>query len=47
MAVKFGNLRKTDEQRLEAFEMKGLRQILRLFWMTKQMNEWVLQQTNA
>jgi len=35
-------LRKNEETRLEAFEMKGLRKILRVSWTTKKTNEWVL-----
>jgi len=34
-------LRKNEETRLDAFEMKGLRKILRVSW-TKKTNEWVL-----
>ena len=32
-------LRKNEETRLEAFEMKGLRKILRVSWTTKKTNE--------
>jgi len=35
-------LRKNEETRLEAFEMKGLRKILRVSWAAKKTNEWVL-----
>ena len=35
-------LRKNEETRLEAFEMKGLRQILCVSWTAKKTNEWVL-----
>jgi len=35
-------LRKNEEARLEAFEMKGLRKILRVSWTVKKPNEWVL-----
>jgi len=35
-------LRKNEETRLDAFEMKGLRKILRVSWTTKKTNEWVL-----
>jgi len=35
-------LRKTDETRLEAFEMKGLRKILCVSWTATKTNEWVL-----
>jgi len=31
-----------EEKRLEAFEMKGLRKILRVSWTAKKINEWVL-----
>jgi len=31
-----------EETRLEAFEMKGLRKILRVSWTAKKTNEWVL-----
>ena len=32
--------RKNEETRLEAFEMKGLRKILRVSWTAKKTNEW-------
>jgi len=35
-------LRKNDETRLDAFEMKGLRKTLRVSWTAKKTNEWVL-----
>jgi len=35
-------LRKNEETRLGAFEMKGLRKILRVLWTAKKTNEWVL-----
>jgi len=35
-------LRKNDEGRLDAFEMKGLRKILWVSWTAKKTNEWVL-----
>ena len=35
-------LRKNEDTRLEAFEMKGLRKILRVSWTAKKTNEWVL-----
>ena len=35
-------LRKNEETRLEAFEMKGLRKVLRVSWTAKKTNEWVL-----
>jgi len=35
-------LRKNEETRLEAFEMKGLRKILLVSWTAKKTNEWVL-----
>jgi len=34
-------LRKNEEARLEAFELNGLRKILRVSWTTKKTNEWV------
>jgi len=33
--------RKNEETRLDAFEMKGLRKILRVSWTAKKANEWV------
>jgi len=36
------NLRKNEETRLDAFEMKGLRKILRVSWTAKKTNESVL-----
>jgi len=35
-------LRKNEETRLDAFEMKGTRKILRVSWTAKKTNEWVL-----
>ena len=35
-------LRKNEETRLDAFEMKGLRKIFRVSWTAKKTNEWVL-----
>jgi len=35
-------LRKNEETRLEAFEMKGLRKILRVSCTAKKTNKWVL-----
>jgi len=35
-------LRKNEETRLDAFEMKGPRKILRVSWTAKKTNEWVL-----
>ena len=35
-------LRKNEEARLDAFEMKGLRKIPRFSWTAKKTTEWVL-----
>jgi len=35
-------LRKNEKTRLDTFEMKGLRKILRVLWTAKKINEWVL-----
>jgi len=35
-------LKKNEETRLDTFEMKGLRKILRLSWTAKKTNDWVL-----
>jgi len=35
-------LRKNEETRLGAFEMKGPRKILRVSWTAKKINEWVV-----
>jgi len=35
-------LRKNEETRLDAFDMKELRKILRVSWTAKKTNEWVL-----
>jgi len=35
-------LRKNEETRLGAFEMKGLKTILRVSWTAKKTNEWVI-----
>ena len=39
-------LRKNEETRLDAFEMKRLRKILRVSWTEKITNEWVLNKVN-
>ena len=36
-------LKKSDELRIEAFEMKVLRQILRVSWTARKTNEWILE----
>jgi len=38
-------LRKNEETRMDAFEMKGLRKILRFSWTAKKTSEWVLNKT--
>ena len=35
-------LRKNEETRLDAFEMNGLKRMLRVSWTAKKTNEWVL-----
>jgi len=35
-------LRKKEETRLDAFDVKGLRKILRVSWTTKKTNKWVV-----
>ena len=35
--------KKDDEKRISAFEMKCLRQVLRVSWTAKSTNEWVLE----
>jgi len=40
-------LGKNEETRLDAFEMKGLRRILRVLWTAKKTNEWVLNKTGV
>jgi len=35
-------LRKNEETRIDAFEMKGLKTILQVSWTAKKTNEWVL-----
>jgi len=40
-------LRKNEETRLDAFGMKGLRNILRVSWAAKKTNEWVLNKTGV
>ena len=41
-SCKSWTLRKNEETRLDAFEMKGLRKILPVSWTEKKTNEWVL-----
>jgi hypothetical protein len=40
-------IKKREEERIEAFEMKGLRQILRVSWRERKTNEWVLETTGV
>ena len=40
-------LRKNEEIRLGAFEMKGLRKILQVLWTAKKTNEWILNNTGV
>ena len=40
-------MKKYEEDRLNAFEMKGLRQILRVSWIQKKTNEWVLEKAGV
>jgi hypothetical protein len=40
-------IRKNEVTRLEAFEMKGLRSILRVPWTAKKTNEWVLEKAGT
>jgi len=42
ISVRHWTLKKNEETRLDAFEMKGLRKILRVSWTAKKSNEWVL-----
>jgi len=40
-------LRKNEETRVDAFEMRGLRKILRVSRTAKKTNEWVLNKTGV
>jgi len=40
-------IKRNEEQRIAAFEMKGLRQFLRVSWTAKRTNEWVLEKAGA
>ena len=40
--MKAGLSERMKKQRLDAFEMKGLRRMLRVSWTAKKTNEWVL-----
>ena len=42
MDVKAGLIRKPDEAKINAFEIKCLRQVLRVSWTAKKTNKWVL-----
>jgi len=39
--------KKSDESRIEAFEMKGLKQILRVSWTARKTNEWILEKAGV
>ena len=51
MIVTYGceswTLKKNEEIRLDAFEIKGLRKILRVSWTAKKTNEWVLNEAGV
>ena len=40
-------IKKADEDRINAFEMKCLRRVLRIAWTEKRTNEWVLEKAGA
>ena len=40
-------LKKTDESQIKAFEMKGLRQILRVSCTARKTNEWILEKAGV
>jgi len=40
-------LRKNEETRLDAYEMKGLRKILQVSWTAKKTNEWVVNKSEV
>jgi len=40
-------LRKNEETRVDTFEMKGVRKILRVSWTAKKTNEWVLNEAGV
>ena len=42
ITVVLPTLRKNEETRLDAFEIKWLRKILQVSWKAKKTNEWVL-----
>jgi len=44
-AVKAGLSERMKKHAFDAFEMKGLRKILRVSWTAKKTNEWVLKGT--
>jgi len=40
-------LKKSDEKRINSFEMKAFRQLLRVSWTDKRSNDWVLQKAKT
>jgi len=38
-----GRLKSTDENRINAFEMKALRQLLHVSWTKSKSNHWVVE----
>ena len=40
-------LRKKDERKIQAFEMKTYRRLLGISWKEKKTNEWVLQEVKG
>jgi len=40
-------LKKNEETRVDAFEMKGLRKIPRVLWSAKISNDWVLKKAGV
>ena len=45
--MKAGHSGRMKKHGLEAFEMKGLRKILRVSWTAKKTNEWVLNEAGV
>jgi len=40
-------LKKSDEKRINSFEVKALRQLLRMSWTDKRSNDWLLQKAET
>jgi len=47
LAPRSSFLKKSDEPRIEAFEMKELRPVLRVSWIARKTNVWIMEKAGV